>query len=140
MNKFLLLSLFALFIAGCGKNQQPRLGCGTGVCTLEFASVYMQFTDNADKPVNIQNFSAINQRTGLKLEVTPGNSMPTGAVGSYIIANDDTRDQLSDEGDNILVSGTYAATGQTKTAVVKISGGCNCHVKKESGSLTIKFD
>lgn len=136
MNKFLLISLFGLLIAGCGKNQQPRLSCnGTGLCTLEFASIYMQFTDNTDKPVNVHNFSAVNQRTGLKLEVTQGNSM---SVGSYVIANDNTRDQLSDEGDNILVSGTYA--GQTKTAVVKISGGCNCHVKKESGSLTIKFD
>ncbi len=137
MKNFLLFSLLTLFIAGCGKNQQPRLGCGTGLCTLEFASVYIQFTNNADKLVTVQNFSAINQRTGLKLEVTPGN-MPGGAVGSYIIANDNTRDQLSDEGDNISVSGTY--NGQTKTAVVKISGGCNCHVKKESGPSTIKFD
>lgn len=137
MKNFLLFSLLALFIAGCGKNQQPRLGCGTGVCTLEFASVNILFTDNADKPVNVQNFSATNQRTGLKLEVNPANSMP-GTVGNYIIANDNTRDQLSDEGDNILVSGTY--NGQTKTAVVKISGGCNCHVRKESGPSTIKFD
>jgi hypothetical protein len=105
---------------------------------LEFASVNILFTDNTDKPVNVQNFSAINQRTGLKLEVNPTNSMPPGTVGSYVIANDNTRDQLSDTGDNILVSGTYA--GQTKTAVVKISGGCNCHVKKESGPSTIKFD
>jgi hypothetical protein len=136
MNKFLLLSLFGLLIVGCGKNQQPRLSCnGTGVCTLEFASVNILFTDNADKPVNVQNFSAVNQRTGLKLDVTPGSSM---SVGSYTIANDNTRDQLSDEGDNILVSGTYA--GQTKTALLKISGGCNCHVKKESGPSTIKFD
>jgi hypothetical protein len=138
MKNFFLFSLLALFIAGCGKNQQPRLGCGTGVCTLEFASVNILFTDNADKPVSVQNFSAINQRTGLKLEVNPANSMPGGAIGSYVIANDNTRDQLSDEGDNILVSGTYA--GQTKTAVVKISGGCNCHVKRESGPSTIKFD
>ena len=136
MNKFILLSLFGLLIAGCGKNQQPRLSCnGTGLCTLEFASVNMLFTDNTDKPVNVQNFSAVNQRTGLKLEVTPGNPM---SVGSYIVVNDNTRDQLSDEGDNILVSGTY--NGQTKTAMVKISGGCNCHVKKESGPSTIKFN
>ena len=139
MNKFILLSLLALFIAGCGKNQQPRLSCnGTGVCTLEFASVNILFTDNTDKSVNVQNFSAVNQRTGLKLEVNPANSMPPGTVGSYVIANDNTRDQLSDEGDNILVSGTY--NGQIKTAVLKISGGCNCHVKKESGPSTIKFD
>lgn len=138
MNKLILLSLFGLLIAGCGKNPQPRLGCGTGICTMEFASVNMQFTDNADNPVNVQNFSAINQRTGLKLEVNPANSIPPGTVGSYVIANDNTRDQLSDEGDNILVSGTY--NGQTKTAVVKISGGCNCHVKKESGPSVIKFD
>ena len=107
---------------------------------MEFASVNIQFTDNADKPVNVQNFSAVNQRTGLKLEVTPGNSMPTGALGSYIIANDNTRDQLSNDGDDILISGTNPVTNQTKTAVVKISGGCNCHVKKESGPSTIKFD
>lgn len=138
MKNFLLFSLLALFIAGCGKNPQPRLGCNTGVCTLEFASINILFTDNADKPVNVQNFSAINQRTGLKLDVNPAPSMPGGTVGTYVIANDNTRDQLSDEGDNILVSGTYA--GQTKTAILKISGGCNCHVQKKSGPSVIKFD
>ena len=138
MNRFILLSLFGLLIASCGKNTQARLGCGTGICTMEFASVNMHFTDNADNPVNVQNFSAINQRTGLKLEVNPTNSIPAGTIGSYVIANDNTRNQLSAEGDNVLVSGTY--NGQTKSAVVKISGGCNCHVKKESGPSNIKFD
>jgi hypothetical protein len=138
MNRLPLLLISILIIAGCGKNEQQQTACPTNqACTMVFASFNIHFTDNAGNPVNVSNFSAYNQRTKTNLIVS---TTQPAALGAYIVANDNMRDQLLTEGDNILISGTYTATGQTKTTVVNISGGCNCHVAKTSGVDVIKFD
>lgn len=139
MNRLPLLLVSILIFTGCGKIEQLKTACPTNqACTMVFASFNIHFTDNAGNPVNVTNFSAYNQRTKTNLIINTTTQSTT--LGTYIVANDNMRDQLSTEGDNILISGTYAATGQTKTAVVNISGGCNCHVAKTSGVDVIKFD
>jgi hypothetical protein len=40
----------------------------------------------------------------------------------------------------VIISGTHPTTNVTKTVTFKISGGCNCHVEKVSGSSTVVFD
>ena len=138
MNKFIftLLSV-TLFVTGCKKHKLDN-GCEVKVCTKEFVSLNVYFTNNYGTPINVNNFSVYNQRTKTNL-ILKTNKQPT-EVGNYVVADDNMLDQLSTEGDNVLISGTYPVTNQTKTAVVNISGGCNCHVAKKSGPGVINFD
>jgi hypothetical protein len=133
---FSLLLLCSLF--GCEKKTEKVDGCNTGPCTLLFATVSVNYTDKDDQPVDVQNFTAINQRT--KLSVLPGTQNNMAGKGHYLITDDGKKDQFSSEGDEVIVSATYAATGQTKTATFKIAGGCNCHINRVSGPQTISFD
>ena len=138
MCRKLAMLLMIVISSACVKNQ-PKTGCGTQICTKIFVSTSVHFTDNKGQPVAVQNFSATNQRTHLKLMRTiPQNEMLV--LGYYIVANDSMLDQLSTDGDDILLTATYPATNQTKTAIVKVSGGCNCHVAKLSGPDIIAFD
>jgi len=136
MKKLPLLLLILLIIAGCDKNEQPTMACPTNqACTMVFASFNIHFIDKAGNLVSVTNFSAYNQRTKTNLKV---NTITQPVTGTYVIADDNMRDQLSNEGDDILITGTYG--NQTKTVLVNISGGCNCHVAKKSGPDTIIFD
>lgn len=138
MLKRLFLFLLIACCFGCDKMQQNS-ACGTQTCTLSFASLSIHFTDKNGNPVAIKNYSVVNQRTHLALTNTTAataNLMP----GYYIVADDSSRSQLSTEGDDVLVSGTNPATNQTKTAIIKLSGGCNCHIAKVSGPDVIVFD
>ncbi len=139
MNRLVfVLLLGTVFFMGCNKKNQPGSACAVKTCTQEFASVNIYFTDKYGTPVSVNNFSAYNQRTKTNL-VLKTTTQPT-AIGNYVIANDNMLDQLSTEGDNILISATYPQTNQTKTAVVNISGGCNCHVTKMAGPGVVNFD
>ncbi len=135
MKRFIFLSLITALIAGCDKGGQPKAGCETKPCTYEFRSITINFVNNADQPQNVNSFSAINQRTGLEVERPPS---PSSALHTFIIADDSKLSQFSTEGDNILI--TAKTSNQTKTAVVNIAGGCNCHVERKSGPQTVKFD
>jgi hypothetical protein len=128
MMRKLLVLLFAIFLMGCEKKQE-KVSCGTGVCTLSFAMIVVDFTDKDGNAVDVQNFTAVNQRT--KLSVLPPNKYILRVKGNYVITDDGMRDQFSNAGDTVLVTATLA--GQTKTVTYKISGGCNCHVYKIAG-------
>jgi len=134
MKRLLVLSLLIIAIASCKKGDQQQ-ACGVKACTYEFRSITINFVNRADQPQNVNSFSAINQRTGLEVERPPHLS---SSLHTFTIADDSKLSQFSTEGDNILISAS--ANNQTKTAVVKIAGGCNCHVDRKSGPQTIKFD
>jgi len=131
--------LIVLMIAGsaCTKNQQTA--CGTQACTDLFASIGLHFTDKNNNPVVIANFTVIDLRTNKAIT----HAIPEGFnydVGYMEVLDDNDIKDLSTEGDNIQVSATDPATGQTKTVTLKIAGGCNCHVTKLSGPDTVQFD
>jgi hypothetical protein len=135
MKGFIFLSLLSVIIAGCGKDSQPKAACEAKACTSEFRSITINFVNSADQPQNVNSFSAINQRTGLEVERSPS---PWSSQHTFTIADDSKLSQFSTEGDNVLI--TAKTSNQTKTAVVNIAGGCNCHVERKSGPQTVKFD
>ena len=140
MLKKLLVVLLMACSFGCHKNQQQS-ACGTGqVCTTIYTSINMIFKDKDGNLISIENFSAINQRTHLALNIKGSSPYATGVFGARGVATDDMRDQFSTEGDDILITATNPATKQTKSIVLKISGGCNCHVENLSGVYTLTFD
>ncbi|MES2427655.1 MAG: hypothetical protein V4560_11820 [Bacteroidota bacterium] len=140
MLKKLLVVLLVACSFGCHKNQQQS-ACGTGqVCTTIYASVIIIFHDKDGQLLSVNDFSAINQRTHLALDIKSNSPYATGIYGSRTVASDDMRDQFSTEGDDILITATNPATKQTKSIVLKISGGCNCHVENLSGVYTLTFD
>jgi hypothetical protein len=132
---FALLLIASLL--SCEKKQQS-VGCHTGACTLSFAMLGVHFEDKNGNPVTVQNLTAVNQRT--KASVLPASKQGITEPGYYIITDDSMRDKFSDSGDEVTVTATNSATGQSKTATFKVSGGCNCHVEKLSGTQTIAFD
>jgi hypothetical protein len=138
MLKKLFLFLLICSCLSCDKLQQ-KSACGTQVCTAIFTIIGIHFTDKTGQPIGVQNFSAINQRTHLKL--VPSNTLnsPT-ALGYYLVADDSMKDQLSTDGDDVVISATDPTTNQTKTVTFKLTGGCNCHVGKLSGVETVAFD
>lgn len=105
---------------------------------MSFAMIGVNFTDKNGSAIAVQNLTAVNQRT--KLSVLPANQDAINTKGYYVIADDNAREKLASDGDEVLVSATNPATGQTKTVSFKLSGGCNCHVDRISGPQTIAFD
>jgi hypothetical protein len=136
LKRISLILLLALGM-GCAKHNE-NLSCKTKVCTDIFAIVSLQFVDNTGKPVPVQNFSAVNQRTHLNMMPAPQNHALR--IGYFDIADDNMKSQLSTEGDDVLVTGTNPNTNQTKATTLKISGGCNCHVNRLSGPDTLAFN
>jgi hypothetical protein len=133
--KLAILLLVSCSLVSCDPKRQSA--CGTQACTENFAAISISFADANGGPVTVKNYSAVNQRTKAKLTVSAAYDLMPGA---YIVADDSSLKQLSTEGDDVLVTGTHPTTNQTKTATLKISGGCNCHVEKLSGPQTIVFD
>jgi len=142
MLKRLTLFLLIACCVACDKNQQKSAGCTAQICTDIFVSINIHFTDNTGKLINVQNFSAVDQRTHLALQAkyTIIVPMPVANTKDYLVADDSMLSQLSTDGDDILITATNPATNQTKTVTLKISGGCNCHVTKISGPDTVAFD
>ncbi|HTE01336.1 MAG TPA: hypothetical protein VK668_18750 [Mucilaginibacter sp.] len=141
MYKKLSLLLLAAIISfsSCKKGAQ-KSACGTQVCTAIFATIGVNYKDKNNNPTSVNNFTVINQRTNKQIyaTLTPGaNFVP----GYFIIADDGNRNEFSTDGDDIKVTATNPATGQTKITLYKISGGsCNCHIDKVSGPEQVTFD
>jgi hypothetical protein len=137
VKKIAVLILIAGFFS-CHKAQQ-QAACGTQACTQVFAQIGVGFADINGSPVTVNNFSAINQRT--KQSIVPVSPVSgTAQPGYYIVTDDNSKKDFSTEGDEVIISGTHPTTNVTKTTTFKISGGCNCHVEKVSGSSTVVFD
>lgn len=127
--------LLILGLSACKQEKQ----CPDKVCTMEFAYLTIKFLDKNNEPVNIKNYSAVNQRTHDTIKSTM--QRPIDDKGVYIVMDDSYTSRLSEQGDNIKVSGTDSIGNQTKTAIVKVSGGkCACHINKISGPDIIRFD
>jgi hypothetical protein len=138
--KFAAIVVGVLLFSSCQKNQQSSgVGCGTGqACTAIFTTVTVQFIDNQGKPQALSSIEVFDLTTNKQMY--PGLPNANLIVGSYVIANDSELKDLSTDGDSIRVTATSQATGETKTTIYKIAGGCNCHVTKISGPDTIQFN
>jgi hypothetical protein len=90
--------------------------------------------------VAVKDVTVINLRT--KKPVTPPLYPPAThyTPNTMLIASDGTREEFSSAGDDVEITATNTATGQIKKTVVKISGGCNCHVSRVSGPIKLIFD
>lgn len=138
MTRKILLFLLITACLSCKKNHQ-KPGCSIGKCTLEFASVGIRFVDKAGEGVIVTNFSAKNLRSDSL--IVAGAVIDPGFSPAYkTIATDNNLKQFSTEGDNVQITATHPDTHQIKTAVVKIAGGCACHISKISGPDTVTFD
>ncbi|GAB3930327.1 hypothetical protein [Mucilaginibacter myungsuensis] len=113
--------------------------CAPKACTMEFRSVGVKFVKSG-QGLAVQNFKAVNKRTGQQLKNTGIMPNADQMPGYYIVASDNNLKELSDAGDEILVSATDPATNVTKTATFKIAGGCACHVAKTSGPEEVVFE
>jgi len=137
-------SIVVLFVmAGllaCSKKNYDTKGCPPDqICTEEFASIGVQFVNKAFNTVKIKDFTVTNMRTNAAI-VAKNVIDPGFAPDIYFIATDSNKSEFSTQGDDIRITATDAATGKTATAILKISGGCNCHILNLSGNNKIVFD
>lgn len=131
-----LLIIAVVFLASCKESTVKLRKCPDLVCTENFASVTIEFVKSG-QPFKVIDYCAVNQRTGDTLV----HAKPELPAGVYVVADDSDVKELSEKGDEIKVTGTDSLTNQTKTAIIKISGGqCACHVEKISGPEQISFD
>ncbi|WP_285059308.1 hypothetical protein [Pedobacter ginsengisoli] len=138
MYKAALICLCAVLFIACDKKDASE--CPDLICTESFAMVTFSFTNKDGVGVGIKNYSAVNQRTGDTIK-TAGIASLSLTPGTYVVVDDNYVKKLSEEGDDIKVSGTLEATNQTKTAILKVSGGkCACHIEKISGPEKVAFD
>jgi hypothetical protein len=137
--RFAILLFAGIFLSSCTKTQQKQSACGTQVCTALFATITIKFLDKGGNQITVNNYTATDLRTNEVLHdnriLAPGTYPPY-----YDVADDSDLKKLSSEGDDIKISGTDPLTNQVKTAIFKVSGGCNCHVTKVSGPDQIQFD
>lgn len=142
MLKTKLSTLLFIVLAGFSacKSTQKNAGCAADqTCTAEFVSFAVEFVDKDGNNVVVKDITAINQRT--KLAVVAKNVIDPGfAPNLHTIATDSNKSEFSVAGDDVTVTATSVATNKTASATFKISGGCNCHIAKLSGSNKIVFE
>jgi hypothetical protein len=130
-NFFLIL---VVFLGSCSSSEP--VVCENMVCTKEFRTITVKFIDDYGDPLLVNNFSAVNKRTGRSMSQT--NSIQ--GLGIYVVASDADQKELSEKGDIVLVSASNPKNNSKLTAEFVISGGlCICHVSKISGPETIKI-
>eukprot|EP01012_Entosiphon_sulcatum_P033470 TRINITY_DN42366_c0_g1_i1.p1 TRINITY_DN42366_c0_g1~~TRINITY_DN42366_c0_g1_i1.p1 ORF type:complete len:140 (+),score=18.44 TRINITY_DN42366_c0_g1_i1:54-473(+) len=139
MKKITLALLMGIALFTCKKNKTTD-ECANKVCTEEFASLIVKFVDNKGAGAEVKNLTVVNQRTG---ENVMAKSRITSSTikGAYIIVDDGNVKSLSEQGDDLKITGTSVESNQTKSAIIKVSGGkCACHINKISGAEQIAFD
>jgi len=126
--------IFGVFLVSCS-GSDPEV-CEDMACTTEFRMVTVKFLDDSGIPQVVNDYSAVNKRTGRSMTQTSN----MGGLGIYIVASDSDITELSEKGDIVLVTATNPKTNSKVTAEFVISGGlCICHVGKISGPETIKI-
>jgi hypothetical protein len=135
----LFILLAAIGLSACKKNNN-HTACGTQTCTASFVYIGVAFNNSNGEATSVKDVTVVNMRTGKPLKLPPYPPAVDFMYGSILIASDENKDQFSTQGDDIKITATSATTGQVKIAVIKISGGCNCHVEKISGPVKIVFD
>ncbi|CAN5422344.1 hypothetical protein BH09BAC6_BH09BAC6_04220 [soil metagenome] len=131
--------ILLLVFTACHKNQPQQAHCPDMPCTKIFASVSIHFTDKLGNSVAAQNFQVLNLRTNQRIYAASAANVNL-ATGYFIVADDANLGDLSLEGDNVKVTASNPATSQVKTAILKLSGGCSCHITKLSGPQEVAFD
>lgn len=133
MYKYFFLLVLVVAVSACKKNNQQK-GCSAKACTYEFVSIAINFVDKDGKPVPGTDVKVINKRTNKQIIAgSNGPAVPGVGPNVFFIATDSNKNDFSTEGDDVEVTAANATTGNTKTTLFKISGGCNCHVAKISG-------
>jgi len=133
----LVCGVCIILLTACDKADNSN--CEDKICDESFATLVVKFVDKNGAGVAVDNYSAVNQRTGDTLSVATSDA--NFETGIYIVANDLHIKKLSESGDNIKVSGTYTREAQTKSAIIKVKGGnCACHISKIDGPEQIRFD
>lgn len=139
MYKIAYVLFCAIVFIACHKKEDPA-DCEPRVCTEEFRSLLISFTDKDGKGVAVKDYSVINMSTGQLIKTRVVASL-TLVAGTFVVIDDSQRGKVSAAGDELKITGTYETTGQTKSAIVKVSGGkCACHIEKISGPEKIVFD
>jgi len=133
----LVCAVGVILLAACDKTDNSN--CQDKICDESFATLVVKFVDKNGEGVAVDNYSAVNQRTGDTLSVATSDI--NSETGIYIVASDRHISKLSESGDSVKVTGTYTKSAQTKSAIIKVKGGnCACHISKIDGPEQIKFD
>lgn len=135
-----LCTLLLVLVCGLSACKKNKGGCAAQVCTDEFASVGIVFTNSDGSAVAISDIEVINLRTNKPVQRPPMPPNVDYVAGFVLLANDNTKAEYSSAGDDIRVSAKSNKTGQVKSVTLKIAGGCNCHVSKVSGPDNVAFD
>lgn len=132
------LLMISMFLS-C-KEKTDDKACEDKICTEEFRSLVIKFTDNKGAPAEVKDFSVVNQRSGERIYAN--SAMASNLVkGSYIIVDDGNTPKLSEAGDDLKITGTSVETNQKKSVLVNVKGGkCACHISKASGPEQVTFD
>jgi hypothetical protein len=135
--KLAVVFFATIALAACSQKLKSD-GCPPQMCTMEFATVGVKFTDKAGTPVNVKEVKVENTRTN-KTIVAQSTTGADNPAGNYVVVTDSNKKEISSNGDDIKITAT-TADGKTVSATMKIIGGCNCHVKRISGPETIVFE
>ncbi|MES2062863.1 MAG: hypothetical protein V4456_13135 [Bacteroidota bacterium] len=102
--KLLLVLVMAISLSACKKNGK-KTGCDANqICTAQFVSFGVAFTDNQGKPTIVDEYSLKNLRTGKPVTHTSMGASP-GVVDGFIwIANDGIKGEFSSEGDDVEIT------------------------------------
>ena len=138
-NLFLPLIILLTAFSSCSKSSRNSGCTADQVCTAIFASIGVEFVDKDGNNITVNNITVINLRTNIAV-VAQGITDPGFSPNYHTIATDGNKGEFSTNGDNVKVTATNSATNKTVSAVLVISGGCNCHVAKLSGPDKIVFE
>jgi len=139
MKNLILALLMGSALLSC-KKKTTDSACGDKMCTEEFRSLVIKFVNNKGLGTEVKDVSVVNQRTGEKVYANSGATANL-IIGAHIVVDDGNTKSLSEEGDDLKITGTSVETKQTKSAVIKVQGGrCACHINKVSGPEQITFD
>ena len=139
MKRSTLLLFIVICFSACKSNRNTD-GCGMQPCTASFAYLGIRLINNQGHVVTPKNFSAVNLRTNKTLTSVQYPPAIDFAAGFVLLTSDANIKDFSTDGDDVKVTATDSLTNQTKTATLKIAGGCNCHISKISGPDIIVFD
>ncbi|WPU95433.1 hypothetical protein SNE25_07845 [Mucilaginibacter sabulilitoris] len=133
--------LFLLIIAcsACSKKSHQAAPCNPGMCTMMFTTIGIHFVDKTGKDAVIKDFKAVNLRTNKNIKTEPIGG-PGSNASFHVIATDGNMKEFTNEGDDVKITATDSVTNQTKSVIVKLAGGCACHISKLSGPDTLAFD
>jgi hypothetical protein len=138
MKALVSLLLPVVLFSACSNSSTKQTSCGSQACTDIFESIDISYTNSSGAPLMVKGFSVIDTRTNTAIKES-GDIITN--PGTYVVVHDSYLKNLSADGDNLQVSATDSLTNQTKTTIIKVSGGqCACHVTKISGADTVAFN